>query len=59
MERSAYVMKKIDVMNVVKIGVAVASVGIAVAQNYFDKKDLDAKVAEKVSEALQNKAGES
>lgn len=52
-------MKKIDVMSVVKIGVAVASVGIAVAQNYFDKKDLDAKVAEKVSEALQNKAGES
>lgn len=44
---------KVNVMNVVKIGVSVLSVGVAIAQNYLNEKELDKKVAEKVAEALQ------
>ena len=47
------------VMNVIKVGVTVLGVGATLAQTYFEKKDLDAKVAEKVAEALNKKAGES
>lgn len=52
-------MKKIDVMSVVKVAVGLGMAGLTLAQNYFDKRDLDAKVAEKVAEALKEKAGES
>ena len=52
-------MKKFNVMSVVKLGVAVAGVGITLAQNYFDKKELDEKVAEKVAEALKEQVKES
>ena len=48
------------VMDAIKIGVTILGVGVTLAQNYFEKKDLDAKVAEKVAEALkETKAGES
>ena len=43
---------KANVMNIVKIGVGVLSVGVAIAQNYLNEKELDKKVAEKVAEAL-------
>lgn len=43
---------KANVMNIVKIGVAVLSVGVGIAQNYLNEKELDKKVAEKVAEAL-------
>ena len=46
---------KINAMKIVKIAVAVAGVGITLAQAYFADKDLDNKVAEKVAEALENK----
>ena len=55
---------KVNVMNIVKIGVGVLSVGVTLAQNYLSEKELDKKVAEKVAEALaknnqENKLGES
>lgn len=46
-------MKKVNGMFLLKIGVAVAGAGITLAQTYFDKKELDEKVAEKVAEALK------
>lgn len=46
-------MGKTNVMNLVKIGVAVAGLGITLAQKYFDKQELDEKVAEKVAKALK------
>lgn len=52
-------MKKFDAMTLVKLGVAVAGAGITLAQSYFDRKDLDAKVAEKVAEALKQQGKES
>lgn len=45
---------KIDVMKVVKVVVTVAGVGVTLAQSYLANKELDAKVAEKVAEALEN-----
>ena len=44
-----------NVMNIVKIGVAVLGVGVTLAQNYLSEKELDKKVAEKVAEALAKK----
>lgn len=44
---------KVNVMNVVKIGVAVLSVGVGLAQAYLSEKELDKKIAEKVAEAIQ------
>ena len=38
---------KIDAMKIVKVAVAVAGVGVTLAQAYFANKDLDNKVAKK------------
>ena len=48
---------KVNVMNIVKIGVGLVSVGVGLAQNYLDKKDLDTKIAEKVTEEVQKVLG--
>ena len=45
----------INVQKVIKVAVAVAGVGVTLAQSYFAAKELDQKVAEKVAEALENK----
>lgn len=42
-----------------KIAVALIAAGASLAQAYFDRKELDEKVAEKVAEALSNQAKES
>lgn len=42
---------------VAKIAVSVAGVGVTLVTNYFDKKDLDEKVASKVAEAMADAAG--
>ena len=47
-------MKKVNGMFLLKIGVAVVGAGVTLAQSYFDKKELDEKVAEKVAEALKD-----
>lgn len=39
-------------LKVVKVVVPVVSVGVTLASNYLSKKELDDKVAKKVSEAL-------
>ncbi len=46
-------MKKVDGMFLLKIGVAIAGAGVTLAQNYFAKRELDEKVAEKVAEVLK------
>lgn len=50
-------------MKVGKVGLVLAGAGIAVVQEFVDKKDADEKlnkkVAEKVAEALADKAKES
>lgn len=46
---------KVNVLKAAKIVVAVAGVGITLAQNYFADKDLDEKVTKKVTEALTDK----
>ena len=48
---------KVNVMNIVKIVVGLSSIGIGLAQNYLDKKDLDTKIAEKVAEEVQKVLG--
>ncbi len=50
---------KEKLMNLAKIGVTVAGVGITLAQNYFANKDLDNKVQEQVAKVLENQAKES
>lgn len=39
-------------LKIIKVAVSVISVGVTLATNYFADKDLDAKVAKKVAEAL-------
>lgn len=46
-------MKKIDGMFLFKIGVAIVGACVTLAQNYFAKRELDEKVAEKVAEVLK------
>ena len=48
-------MEKEKVFKIVKVAVAVAGVGITLAQSYFADKDLDDKVTKKVAEALNPK----
>ena len=43
---------KVNVMNVVKIGAVVLSVGATLAEKFVAEKELDKKIAEKVAEAL-------
>lgn len=50
--------KKI-LMPILKAGVAIAGVGITLAQSWFNKKELDETVAKKVAEALSEKNEES
>ena len=45
-------MKTEKILKAGKILVAVAGVGVTLVSNYFADKDLDDKVAKKVSEAL-------
>ena len=52
-ERSDEVMSKEVIMPILKAGVAVAAVGITLAQNWFNKKDMDDTIAKKVAEALE------
>ncbi len=42
----------INTYKVVKIGVTVASLGIGLAQQHLANKEMDRKIARKVSEAL-------
>lgn len=42
-------------MPILKVGVAVAGVGITLAQGWFNKKDMDETIAKKVAEALEKK----
>ena len=46
---------KFDALKVIKYAALAVSVGVAIAQNYVADKELDAKVAEKLAEALENK----
>lgn len=46
-------------MPILKAGVAIAGVGITLAQSWFNKKELDETVAKKVAEALEQKTKES
>lgn len=46
-------------MPILKAGVAIAGVGITLAQSWFNKKELDETVAKKVAEALSEKNEES
>lgn len=46
-------------MPILKAGVAIAGVGITLAQSWFSKKELDETVAKKVAEALEQKTKES
>lgn len=50
---------KINVGLVIKVAVGVASLAIGFAEKVLANKELDAKVAQKVAEALASKAGES
>ena len=45
------------VLKIAKIVVSVASIGVTLATSYFAGKELDAKVAEKVAEALNQANG--
>lgn len=45
-------------LKIVKVVVPVLSLGVTLATNYLSKKELDEKVAEKVSEALAKSVGE-
>lgn len=47
-------MKEFNGMFWLKLGVAVVGAGVTLAQNYFEKKEIDTRIAEKVAEALQN-----
>ena len=44
-------------LKVVKVVVPVISIGVGLATNYLSNKELDDKVAKKVSEALAETAG--
>lgn len=46
-----------NLLKVVKVVVAVAGVGVTLASNYLEDKELDTKVAKKVGEALANMNG--
>ena len=51
-----------DVNKMLKVGkvvVTVASVGVTLAQGYFNKKDLNDTVAKEVEKALKNQTKES
>ena len=50
---------KETVMKIVKIALPVIGVAVTLATNYFADKDLDDKVAKKVSEALAEAGKES
>ena len=52
-------MNKETLMPILKAGVALAGVGITLAQSYFSKKELDEAVTKKVAEALEQKTKES
>lgn len=45
---------KPNVMKIVGAVLPIVSVGLSIASNWFEKKELDEKVAEKVAEALKN-----
>ena len=45
-------------LKIVKVVVPIASIGVTLAANYLSDKELDSKVAKKVSEALANSNGE-
>lgn len=42
-------------MPILKAGVALAGVGVTLAQSWFNKKELDENVAKKVAEILEKK----
>ena len=46
---------KFDALKAIKIAALVVGVGVSIAQSYVADKELDAKVAEKLAEALENK----
>lgn len=48
-------MSKIDGWKIAKVVLAVAGVGVTLAQGFMANRDLDEKVAEKVAEALEDK----
>ena len=52
-------MNKAVLNTVLKGVVALAGVGITLAQGYFNKKEQEEVIAKKVAEALAEKAGES
>ena len=52
-------LKKEVLMPFLKAGVALAGVGVTLAQSYFSKKEMDETVAKKVAEALEQKNKES
>ena len=52
-------IKKEVLMPFLKAGVALAGVGVTLAQSYFSKKEMDETVAKKVAEALEQKTKES
>lgn len=41
--------------DIIKIGLTVASIGVSLAASFIGDKELDNKVAEKVTEALKSK----
>lgn len=48
-------MKKFNALKLVEGLALVAAVGVSIAQSWVADKKLDAKVVEKVAEALENK----
>lgn len=48
---------KDKVLKVVKFLTPLVSIGVTLATNYFENKELDDKVAKKVTEALAKTAG--
>lgn len=48
-------MSKEIIMSILKFGVTAAGVGVALAQSWFNKKEMDDTIAKKVAEALEKK----
>lgn len=44
-----------NALKIVKVAVQVVSIGVTIATSIIASKELDAKIAEKVAEALENK----
>ena len=44
----------INALNIIKIAITVVSAGVGIATSIVSNKELDMKIAEKVSEALAN-----